>query len=83
MHSASLLAAMCPTGQTIRMRPPFIRGEEQAKARFIPRCYDCIRDRYCSGCHRWWCESCYVGLGASPASDTVSSPLSQHHCNRA
>lgn len=32
-------------------------------ARFVPRCGDCIRDRYCTGCHKWWCESCYQKPG--------------------
>lgn len=87
MHSASIHVAMCPTGQTIRPRLPFIRGGKQ-QARFIPRCFDCIRDRYCVGCQRWWCESCYIGPrasspveseGGSPGPNDVSilSPSSQ------
>lgn len=27
---------------------------------FVPRCVDCLRERYCSHCHRWWCETCYA-----------------------
>jgi hypothetical protein len=84
MHSASLHVAMCPTGQTVRSRLPFIPTGKQQKARFIPRCFDCIRDRYCGGCHRWWCESCYIGprasspggqLGSPSGTDSVSNPL--------
>ncbi|KAK5995362.1 hypothetical protein PT974_03766 [Cladobotryum mycophilum] len=26
---------------------------------FVARCFDCIRERYCTGCQKWWCESCY------------------------
>ncbi|KAL7797392.1 hypothetical protein V8C37DRAFT_370954 [Trichoderma ceciliae] len=26
---------------------------------FVPRCLDCIRERFCTGCNKWWCESCY------------------------
>lgn len=26
----------------------------------IARCTDCLRERYCSGCHKWWCEACYL-----------------------
>lgn len=84
MHSASLRVAMCPTGQPVRPIP-FAAGDKQQQARFIPRCFDCIRDRYCAGCHRWWCESCYVGpFASSPrsqagwhagAADLVSNPL--------
>ncbi|KAL2178190.1 uncharacterized protein P884DRAFT_197808 [Thermothelomyces heterothallicus CBS 202.75] len=66
MHSASLRVAMCPTGQSVKPRRPFGPSEkQQGAARFIPRCFDCIRDRYCAGCHKWWCEACYVGPRAS------------------
>ncbi|KAK4099419.1 hypothetical protein N658DRAFT_498342 [Parathielavia hyrcaniae] len=65
MHSASLHVAMCPAGQTVRSRLPFIPTVKQQKARLIPRCFDCIRDRYCGRCHQWWCESCYIGPRAS------------------
>lgn len=84
MHSANIRVAMLPTGQTMRSRLPFIPKGKQEKARFIPRCFDCIRDRYCSGCHKWWCESCYIGPRASspggvPGShsgpDSVSNPF--------
>ena len=84
MHSASLRVAMCPTGQTLRSRLPWLAKGKQQQARFIPRCFDCIRDRYCSGCHKWWCESCYIGPRASSSAslegsqagpDSVSNPL--------
>lgn len=26
----------------------------------ILRCEDCLRGRWCEGCNRWWCETCYV-----------------------
>ncbi|KAM3541406.1 hypothetical protein ARSEF1564_005702 [Beauveria bassiana] len=26
---------------------------------FVPRCAECIRERYCHCCNKWWCESCY------------------------
>ncbi|TDZ35257.1 hypothetical protein C8035_v009833 [Colletotrichum spinosum] len=26
---------------------------------FVARCLDCLRERYCAGCHKWWCEECY------------------------
>ncbi|KAM3432090.1 hypothetical protein MY4824_006757 [Beauveria thailandica] len=33
---------------------------------FVPRCAECIRERYCHCCNKWWCESCYQlpGLGS-------------------
>ena len=30
------------------------------QATFVARCADCIRDRYCTACHQWWCETCYL-----------------------
>ncbi|KAK3294925.1 uncharacterized protein B0H64DRAFT_324470 [Chaetomium fimeti] len=90
MHSASLQVAMCPAGQTVRSRLPFIPSGKQQTARFIPRCFDCIRDRYCGGCHKWWCESCYIGPRApSPADhggsgsgpNSVSNPISGPRCD--
>ncbi|KAF4122221.1 hypothetical protein GMORB2_7814 [Geosmithia morbida] len=27
---------------------------------FVPRCLECLRDRYCTCCHQWWCETCYT-----------------------
>ncbi|KAK2767119.1 ubiquitin fusion degradation protein [Colletotrichum kahawae] len=26
---------------------------------FVARCLDCLRERYCAGCNKWWCEECY------------------------
>ncbi len=26
---------------------------------FVPRCAECISERYCHCCNKWWCESCY------------------------
>ncbi|KAH6842624.1 hypothetical protein B0I37DRAFT_200560 [Chaetomium sp. MPI-CAGE-AT-0009] len=85
MHSASLQVAMCPAGQSVRSRLPFIPTGKQHAARFIPRCFDCIRDRYCGGCHKWWCESCYIGprasspgahAGSHTGPNSVSNPIS-------
>ncbi|EAA31307.3 hypothetical protein GE21DRAFT_8937 [Neurospora crassa] len=64
LHSVSLKSAMCPTGQSVYTRLSQFRSKDE-QARFIPRCYDCIRDRYCTGCNKWWCETCYVGPWAS------------------
>lgn len=61
MHSANLETAMCPAGQPLKARIGSVSGEKTNEARFIPRCFDCLRDRHCNGCHVWWCESCYVG----------------------
>ncbi|OHW92398.1 hypothetical protein CSPAE12_09015 [Colletotrichum incanum] len=31
---------------------------------FVARCIDCLRERYCAGCNKWWCEECYQIPGA-------------------
>ncbi|KAL7923315.1 hypothetical protein ACQKWADRAFT_290550 [Trichoderma austrokoningii] len=38
---------------------------KDADASFVPRCLDCIRERYCTGCNKWWCEPCYNFTGQS------------------
>ncbi|GKT65356.1 ubiquitin fusion degradation protein [Colletotrichum tofieldiae] len=30
-----------------------------SSASFVARCIDCLRERYCAGCNKWWCEECY------------------------
>lgn len=32
----------------------------QPASAFTPRCLECLWERYCTTCHKWWCESCYV-----------------------
>ncbi|KAK0615719.1 hypothetical protein B0T17DRAFT_352771 [Bombardia bombarda] len=67
VHSSNIKAAMCPTGQPVNPRscfPSSTTGKRE-KACFIPRCFNCLRDRYCNGCHRWWCETCYTGPWAT------------------
>jgi len=27
--------------------------------KLLIRCMDCLRNRYCQSCHKWWCEDCY------------------------
>lgn len=43
---------------------------------FVPRCGDCIRNRFCTGCHKWWCESCYPlpGQGSTQEASVVILP---------
>lgn len=41
-------------------RPAAVAGPDSgARPQFVPRCWDCIRDRYCFSCDQWWCEACY------------------------
>ncbi|KAI9777376.1 MAG: hypothetical protein M1835_005252 [Candelina submexicana] len=30
----------------------------------LVRCLECLRDRWCERCGRWWCEDCYTGISA-------------------
>ncbi|KAI0021720.1 hypothetical protein F4780DRAFT_262488 [Xylariomycetidae sp. FL0641] len=50
LHSSSAKAAKSPVSAS---------GEGARKPSFVPRCLDCIRERYCFSCNQWWCESCY------------------------
>lgn len=47
--ASTLKAAQRPEGASI-----------VGQATFVARCADCIRDRYCTACHQWWCETCYL-----------------------
>ncbi|KAH6645121.1 hypothetical protein BKA67DRAFT_527647 [Truncatella angustata] len=40
-------------------RPQACKSGNNETPKFVPRCWDCIRDRFCFSCREWWCESCY------------------------
>ncbi|KAL3956169.1 hypothetical protein ACCO45_009015 [Purpureocillium lilacinum] len=42
---------------------------------FVARCMDCLRERYCAGCHKWWCEDCYQLPGQYAASGAEVSNI--------
>ncbi|KAI0164096.1 hypothetical protein GGR57DRAFT_452305 [Xylariaceae sp. FL1272] len=48
LHSSSMKAAICPA-----------RDGAEDNQGFVPRCLECIRERYCFSCNQWWCEACY------------------------
>ncbi|KAH8902175.1 hypothetical protein BR93DRAFT_948105 [Coniochaeta sp. PMI_546] len=75
LHSSGIKVAMCPSGQPLNGQRITSSATQNSKARFIPRCGACLRDRYCTACHRWWCESCYIGPWATSSPGT--SPLSR------
>jgi hypothetical protein len=66
LHSSTIKAATRPKGasRTGNKRP-----------RFIPRCRECIRERYCFSCNQWWCEACYQ----VPSAEELSGHLSAVH----
>jgi hypothetical protein len=54
---------------------------------FTARCADCLRERYCAGCNKWWCESCYqvpdprAGGSVNPVvtpGETIPLPVHEH-----
>ncbi|KAI1388129.1 uncharacterized protein F4822DRAFT_303145 [Hypoxylon trugodes] len=52
LHSSTIKAATCPK--------PTLGSEAGTEShKFVPRCLECIRERYCFSCDQWWCESCY------------------------
>ncbi|KAI1129957.1 hypothetical protein F5Y10DRAFT_141762 [Nemania abortiva] len=50
LHSSSVKTATRPS--------PMTNGAGQ-RHEFVPRCLECIRERYCFSCNQWWCETCY------------------------
>lgn len=42
---------------------------QQPNQTFVPRCADCLSERYCAGCNKWWCESCYQLPGQGPSTE--------------
>ncbi|TRX89192.1 hypothetical protein FHL15_009890 [Xylaria flabelliformis] len=49
LHSSSIKSAMRPTAS----------DRQRRRHEFVPRCLECIRERYCFSCNQWWCETCY------------------------
>ncbi|PBP15902.1 hypothetical protein BUE80_DR013340 [Diplocarpon rosae] len=45
LHSSTAKAA----------KTPFFLFEDK----LLLRCLDCLRNRFCESCHRWWCEDCH------------------------
>lgn len=78
LHSSSVKEACCPSGALLEEREPVGTcsssssetghnkngsGSHTAPPSFVPRCFECLRGRFCWSCNRWWCESCYAGPG--------------------
>jgi hypothetical protein len=49
LHSLTVRAAIRPIPDANGKYPPLIL-----------RCEDCLRDRWCEQCNRFWCEDCYT-----------------------
>ncbi|TPX18669.1 uncharacterized protein E0L32_002526 [Thyridium curvatum] len=74
LHSSNVRVAMCPSGQSLNPSRYHGSWSKTKPSRFIARCYDCVRDRYCWSCHKWWCEDCYPGP-PEPAPPMINSDL--------
>jgi len=72
VHSSNVKTACRPTGA--RSSGSNSLGGSGSQPRFVPRCLECIRERYCFSCDQWWCESCYQVPGQHPV---VTPPLPQ------
>ncbi|KAK0387528.1 hypothetical protein NLU13_3774 [Sarocladium strictum] len=46
---------------------------QNTKQSFVPRCSDCLINRYCSSCNSWWCEDCF-GSRRDPHHRTETVP---------
>ncbi|KAI9700843.1 MAG: hypothetical protein M1836_002212 [Candelina mexicana] len=53
LHSSAVRTAKRPR-VSILDNPPAL----------LVRCLECLRDRWCERCGRWWCEDCYTGISA-------------------
>ncbi|KND90812.1 hypothetical protein TOPH_04616, partial [Tolypocladium ophioglossoides CBS 100239] len=59
-------ASSSPASLPLLAPPPLLSSSVRAATLphypyppFVARCMDCLCERYCSGCDKWWCESCY------------------------
>ncbi|KAJ5096242.1 hypothetical protein NUU61_005598 [Penicillium alfredii] len=76
LHVSSVAAAK---------RPPVIPGEHPV---LISRCADCLTDRWCHRCNKWFCANCLprpqrVGVNLSPHQTAVRPPRQGNVVNRA
>lgn len=69
IHQSTIKAAKIPEVSPTSPIEPHI----------VARCQDCLRNRYCECCNKWWCEDCYdddafsKGHGVSSKSPSESS----------
>ncbi|KAF4624775.1 hypothetical protein G7Y89_g13395 [Cudoniella acicularis] len=47
LHSSTGKAAKTPS------------AEDTPDKKLLVRCLECLWNRYCESCHKWWCEDCY------------------------
>ncbi|QSZ30992.1 hypothetical protein DSL72_000553 [Monilinia vaccinii-corymbosi] len=75
LHASSIKAAKTPFDWSTSRR------------KLMVRCMDCLRNRYCENCRKWWCEDCYQGTSMisstgnsliSPSAKTESEAVKVH-----
>lgn len=60
LHTSNLKAACCPRGGDMSSRATWTtQASGKRPRRFIARCLECLRDRCCWSCSKWWCERCF------------------------
>lgn len=59
VHSSNVKVASCPSGASVYGSRGRSTGDGKQRA-FIARCMECLRDRFCWGCSKWWCERCFT-----------------------
>lgn len=77
MHCSNPRVACCPTG--VDINPSKTSRSNEPRPRFIARCMECLRDRYCWGCNKWWCEKCHVPGQMDP--DGLNSKVRDGLCD--
>lgn len=77
LHTSNVKAARCPSGAD--MNPRATRASNNKPRRFIARCLECLRDRYCWGCSKWWCEKCFT-LGQVDSHDGLYYKVREGRC---
>ena len=63
LHASTVRSATCP--RNVSSGSSTNSNDRNDRHQFVPRCVDCIRERYCFSCDQWWCESCYQVPSAS------------------
>jgi len=59
LHSSTVKSAKTPFSN-----PP-------TDSKLLVRCLECLRNRYCESCFKWWCEDCYEIPNQSANADSL------------
>lgn len=73
-HQLPLLAPPPFISPTIRAAQIPSSDFEGDVPMMIARCVECVRNRWCERCHKWWCESCFEPNTGSRHGQQVQAP---------